>query len=67
MQDHLSRQSPSSALVPSPIIQTTQTIIACDGGADDGVSGHPLVYLKISKEGWVECPYCDRVYQHQKS
>ena len=63
MQDQPSSNSHASNLVPSQIIHTMQTTIACDGGADDAVSGHPLVYLKIGKEGWVECPYCDRVYQ----
>ena len=32
--------------------------VSCDGGV--GPLGHPLVYLRIGAEGWVECPYCDR-------
>ena len=38
-------------------IEVTTTDVSCDGG---GPLGHPLVYLKIGPEGWVECPYCDR-------
>ncbi|SJZ72713.1 Uncharacterized conserved protein, contains Zn-finger domain [Enhydrobacter aerosaccus] len=34
--------------------------VACDGGG--GPLGHPKVYLNLSKEGRVECPYCSRVY-----
>jgi uncharacterized Zn-finger protein len=31
--------------------------VSCDGG---GALGHPLVYLTIAAQGWVECGYCDR-------
>ena len=36
------------------------TTVACDGG--DGPLGHPRVYLTLSKEGEIECPYCSRKY-----
>ncbi len=39
-------------------IEVTTTDVSCDGG--EGALGHPLVYLKIGSQGWVECPYCDR-------
>ncbi len=39
-------------------IEVTTTDVSCDGGG--GALGHPLVYLKIGPQGWVECPYCDR-------
>ncbi len=39
-------------------IDVITTEVSCDGGG--GPLGHPLVYLKIGPEGWVECPYCDR-------
>ena len=39
-------------------IEATTTDVSCDGG--EGALGHPLVYLKIGPQGWVECPYCDR-------
>jgi uncharacterized Zn-finger protein len=32
--------------------------VACDGNG--GVGGHPRVFLAIGKEGFVDCPYCDR-------
>lgn len=38
--------------------EVTATRISCDGGG--GALGHPLVYLTIGPEGWVECPYCDK-------
>ena len=36
-------------------ILTNKTNVACDGGA---YSGHPRVYLDVTKEGSVICPYC---------
>ncbi|MEQ7156686.1 zinc-finger domain-containing protein [Brevundimonas aurifodinae] len=46
------------ALVPPPeeIVVATKRV-ACDGG---GVLGHPLVYLDMGGEDFVECGYCDR-------
>ncbi len=41
---------------PPETTDVNTTEVSCDGGA----LGHPLVYLKIGPEGWVECPYCDR-------
>ncbi len=43
---------------PPETIDVSTTEVSCDGGG--GPLGHPLVYLKIGPEGWVECPYCDR-------
>lgn len=40
------------------IEETTQTRVSCDGGG--GALGHPLVFLTMGAEGWVECPYCDK-------
>ena len=38
--------------------------VACDGG--EGALGHPRVYLSLNREtGYVECPYCDKLYVHQ--
>ena len=39
-------------------IEVTTRDVSCDGGG--GVLGHPLVYLTIAAQGWVECGYCDR-------
>ncbi len=38
-------------------IEVTTRGVSCDGG---GALGHPLVYLTIGAQGWVECGYCDR-------
>ncbi len=43
---------------PPETIDVSTAEVSCDGGG--GALGHPLVYLKIGPEGWVECPYCDR-------
>ena len=39
-------------------VETTR--IACDGG--EGALGHPRVWLLIGKDGFVECPYCDKQF-----
>ena len=46
-------------ITQAPEIKIVDTFrVACDGG--EGALGHPRVWLQISsKEGWVECPYCD--------
>ncbi len=38
--------------------EVTSRRISCDGGG--GALGHPLVWLSIGDEGWVECGYCDK-------
>ena len=45
-------------LVPPPeeIVVSTKRV-ACDGG---GVLGHPLVYMDMGEDDFVECGYCDR-------
>lgn len=43
-------------LPPEEILVSTRRV-ACDGG---GVLGHPLVYLDMGGEDFVECGYCDR-------
>ena len=49
---------PTELFVPPPeeIVVATKRV-ACDGG---GVLGHPLVYLDMGGEDFVECGYCDR-------
>ena len=32
--------------------------VACDGGG--GALGHPLVYMDMGEDDFVECGYCDR-------
>ena len=46
---------------PVEIIETHDTSVPCNGGK--GPLGHPLVYLSIKKEGYVDCPYCGRRFQ----
>jgi uncharacterized Zn-finger protein len=42
-------------------IEVDTPVVACDG--DSGTpGGHPKVYLNLSAEGKVECPYCSRLY-----
>jgi uncharacterized Zn-finger protein len=43
---------------PVDTVEVTTTRVACDGGA--GPSNHPKVYLTLSKEGQIECPYCGK-------
>ena len=44
---------PSDA--PETVYVETETV-RCDGGE----SGHPRVYLNLNKDGWIDCPYCDK-------
>ncbi len=39
-------------------METDSETVACEGIG--GALGHPRVFLTIGKEGFVECPYCDR-------
>jgi uncharacterized Zn-finger protein len=54
-----------SALTPTPLIGTVETIlvesrvVACDGG--DGPLGHPRVWLRIEAQQ-IFCPYCSRLF-----
>ena len=37
--------------------------VSCDGG--EGALGHPRVWLSLDRDtGYVECPYCDKLYVH---
>jgi uncharacterized Zn-finger protein len=54
----MSADAPIAKDIPPPeIIEVETTRVACDGG---GPLGHPLVYLEIGDEGFVDCGYCDR-------
>jgi uncharacterized Zn-finger protein len=50
MPDVVSNAAEEDAIV------VTDRVVGCDGGG--GVLGHPLVYLRIEREGEVVCPYC---------
>ncbi len=39
-------------------VRVTQKRVACDGGG--GALGHPLVYMEMGEDDFVECTYCDR-------
>ena len=43
---------------PTEIIKVQTAVVGCDGGG--GPLGHPLVYLRIGREGSIDCPYCSR-------
>ncbi len=45
---------------PFEVIYVSKQVVACDGGG--GVEGHPRVYLNLSAEGKIECPYCSRLF-----
>lgn len=45
---------------PFETIYVVENVAACNGGG--GALGHPLVYLNLSAEGKVECPYCSRLF-----
>ncbi|MBS0538272.1 MAG: zinc-finger domain-containing protein [Proteobacteria bacterium] len=45
---------------PFEIITVDTDRVACDGGG--GSLGHPKVYLNLSEEGRIECPYCSREF-----
>jgi len=45
---------------PFETILVDSNVVACNGGG--GPLGHPRVYLNLSAEGRIECPYCSRLY-----
>jgi len=45
---------------PFETIYVAENVVACNGGG--GALGHPRVYLNLSAEGKVECPYCSRLF-----
>jgi uncharacterized Zn-finger protein len=57
--------SSESAVQPAfaqPDVLTTHSKrVACGGGG--GALGHPLVYLEMGEDDFVECGYCDRRFQ----
>ncbi len=50
---------PTTVIIPPPEeIVVTSKRVACDGGG--GALGHPLVYMDMGEDDFVECGYCDR-------
>jgi len=48
---------------PFEIIYVDNSVVACNGGG--GALGHPKVYLYLSAEGKIDCPYCSRLFVDQ--
>jgi uncharacterized Zn-finger protein len=53
-----------AATEPLETIEVETDRVGCDGGG--GALGHPLVYLNLSKDGSIDCPYCGRHYVLKK-
>lgn len=49
---------PNVPVPPPEEIVVTSKRVACDGGG--GALGHPLVYMDMGDEDFIECRYCDR-------
>ena len=45
---------------PFETIYIDTMVAACNGGG--GPLGHPKVYLNLTADGQVECPYCSRLF-----
>lgn len=50
--------------MPFETIEIDDVIAACNGGG--GPMGHPRVYLNLTPNGRVECPYCSRLFVNPK-
>lgn len=48
---------------PFEVIYVSTDVVACNGGG--GALGHPRVFLNLSAEGKIECPYCSRLFVHE--
>ena len=48
---------------PFEVIYVSTQVVACDGTG--GVGGHPRVFLNLTGEGKIECPYCSRLFVHE--
>ena len=59
----LLREGKMNSMQPFEIVYVKTDVVACAGGG--GVGGHPRVYLNLSAEGKIECPYCSRLFVHE--
>ena len=50
--------------MPFETIEIDEMVAACNGGG--GPLGHPRVYLSLTPNGQVECPYCSRLFVNPK-
>lgn len=53
----------SHAMQPFETVYVDTEVVACNGSG--GALGHPKVYLNLSAEGKIECPYCSRLFIHE--
>ncbi|CAA7613087.1 conserved hypothetical protein [Candidatus Terasakiella magnetica] len=53
--------SPASSSDFETITVSTGSV-ACDGNTAIAGLGHPRVYLDLTAEGKIVCPYCSRTY-----
>ncbi len=55
------RHTDTAVLPPEEIVVSSKRV-ACDGGngVHGATLGHPLVYLDMGEDDFVECGYCDR-------
>ena len=54
----------TAAAAPQPAFDTVTVstgAVACDGDVANGL-GHPRVYLDLTADGQIVCPYCSRTY-----
>jgi uncharacterized Zn-finger protein len=54
--------SVTSLIAPPEEVVVNSKRVACDGGngRTGATLGHPLVYLDMGEDDFVECGYCDR-------
>lgn len=53
---------PDTLVPPPEDVVVSSKRVACDGGSRTlgATLGHPLVYLDMGEDDFVECGYCDR-------
>jgi uncharacterized Zn-finger protein len=54
-------ESPSGSQVHD-VCRVESPVVSCDGAAQEGAGGHPLVYLTMGERGHITCPYCSREF-----
>lgn len=52
-----------NAMQPFEVVYVKTNVVKCCG--EVGADGHPRVYLNLSAEGKIECPYCSRLFVHE--
>ena len=50
--------------VKHDVMYTENTYVYCEGNGP--ALGHPRVFLDLSKEGKIKCPYCSRAFVLKK-